>query len=241
MNNTPILPDSKIKKCLIGKKYTDEINDLQELGIECIGINPLNTLDSEINSHADILCFNPGNGYIIAEDMTAGELRNLLSGYTVINCKNIKSPYPYDVKLNVALINNNLICNSNYVADEIKAYCEENKINIIHSKQGYVKCSLCVVTENSVITEDDGLAYLLKKCQFDVLHIRPGFVKLSAKHHGFIGGASGKISKNQIYFSGDLSSHPDYIKIKVFLNAYNIEPVYNNNRPLNDFGGFIQL
>lgn len=239
--NSPILPKKKIKKCIIGKKYQNEINELRKLGIDCIEIGAFDGLDSEINSHADILCFNLGNGFIIVEETIAGELRKSLNECNIINCKAIYSPYPNDVKLNAALINNSLICNSNYVASELLDFCKEYNINIIHSKQGYVKCSLCVVSENAVITEDRGLAYLLKNCQFDVLLIQPGYVRLSDKHYGFIGGASGKISNNQIYFSGDLSSHPDYYKIIEFLNMHNIEPIFNKNRPLNDFGGFIPV
>ncbi len=241
MRTCPILPEKKISKCLIGAEYIDEIKDLNELGIECITIPSSDMLSEEIKSHADIQCFNCANKVIIVNEQIAGELEEKLKDYTLVPCKNIKSPYPYDVKLNVALIGDKLICNKDFAADEIKAFCNENNITIIHTKQGYSKCSLCVVTENAVITEDDGLAYLLKNCQFDVLKIQAGFVHLSDKHYGFIGGASGKVSENQLYFSGDLSRHPNYKEIRSFLNKYNIKPIFNKNRQLNDFGGFIPL
>ena len=241
MRTCPILPEKKISSCLIGAKYIDEINDLTELGIECITIPSSDSLFEEIKNHADILCFNCGNKEIIVNAQIAGELVGKLKDSTRIPCKNIKSPYPDDVKLNAALIGNKLICNKDFVADEIKSFCNENNITIIHTRQGYAKCSLCVVTEKAVITEDDGLACLLKNYQFDVLKIQPGFVHLSDKHYGFIGGASGKISEHQMYFSGDLRKHPDYEEILSFLNRYNIKPVFNKNRQLNDFGGFIPL
>lgn len=241
MRTCPILPEKKISRCLIGAKYIDEINDLTELGIECITIPSSDSLFEEINSHADIQCFNCGNKEIIVNEQIAGELVGKLKDYNIISCKNIKSPYPDDVKLNAALIGDKLICNKDFVADEIKSFSNKNNITIIHTKQGYAKCSLCVVTENAVITEDDGLAYLLKNCQFNVLKIKPGFVHLSDKHYGFIGGASGKVSEHQMYFSGDLRKHPDYEEILSFLNRYNIKPVFNKNRQLNDFGGFIPL
>ena len=50
--------DKRINKCFIGGKYTDEINELNELGIETILLPSKNQLDDEINSHADILIFN---------------------------------------------------------------------------------------------------------------------------------------------------------------------------------------
>lgn len=241
MRTCPILPEKKISSCLIGAKYIDEINDLTELGVECITMPSSDSLFEEINSHADIQCFNCGNREIIINERIAGELEEKLKDYTIIPCNNIKSPYPDDVKLNAALIGNNLICNENLVADEIKSFCHKNGITIIHTKQGYAKCSLCVVNEKAVITEDDGLTSLLKNYQFDVLKIKPGFIHLSDKHYGFIGGASGIVSKSQMYFSGDLSRHPNYEEILSFLNKYNIKPVFNKNRQLNDFGGFIPL
>lgn len=241
MRTCPILPTKKISSCLIGGKYIDEINDLTEFGIECITIPSSDSLFVEINSHADIQCFNCGTGEIVVNGQIAGELEGKLKDYTLVPCKNIKSPYPCDVKLNAALIGDKLICNNDFVAEEIKSFCNKNDITIIHTKQGYTKCSLCVVSENAVITEDDGLASLLKFYQFDVLKIKPGFVHLSDKHNGFIGGATGKISEHQMYFSGDLSRHPNYEEILNFLNKYNIEPVFNKNRQLNDFGGFIPL
>ena len=44
-----------------------------------------------------------------------------------------------------------------------------------------------------------------------------------------------------LYFSGDISTHPDYNNIIDFLNKYNIKPVFNKSRKLSDFGGFIKL
>ena len=228
-------------RCIIGSKYIDEINELTSLGIECITINASPDLEKEINSHADILCCRASDNIIFADNSIAGELSKKIKDYSIIPVNDIKSPYPGDVKLNVAFLGNNIICNSKYIAKEISDFCNLNNIQIIKTKQGYTKCNLCVLNEKAVITEDNGLAYLLKNYQFNVLKIQPGFVHLSDKHYGFIGGASGKVSEHQMYFSGDLRKHPDYEEILSFLNKYNIKPVFNKNRQLNDFGGFIPL
>ena len=82
---------------------------------------------------------------------------------------------------------------------------------------------------------------LLKKYQYDVLLITSGDIYLSDAHYGFLGGASCKISQDKMYFSGDLSSHKDYKAITNFLKLHNVQPVYNESRKLNDFGGIIQL
>ncbi len=241
MNTSPILPDKRIKKCLIGEAYTNEINDLYELGIECITLAPNKALDNEINCHADILSFNCGNGVIFADESIAGELTDVLTKDAIIAVSDIKSPYPNDIKLNAAFLGDKLLCNKKYIANEILDFCKNQKIEVINTKQGYSKCSVCVLNEKAVITEDSGIAYLLKNCQIDVLEITPGNIFLSEKHNGFVGGASAKISANELYFSGNPEEHPDYLKIIRFLDKYNIKPIYNKNRHLCDFGGIIQI
>ncbi len=237
----PNLPENKVKHCLIGEKYTEEIKELEALGINCIQLNNNVMLEEEINSHADMLSCNLGNGKILLNHGTIGEEQIKEIGYTPLFVKGITSPYPEDVSLNCAVINNKFICNKKYTNTAILEFANQNNGQVIHTNQGYAKCNLCVVNNNAVITEDKGLACLLKKCQFNVLLINPGDVYLSDKHNGFLGGASGKISQNEMYFSGDLSAHSDFKRIIEFLDKYNVKPLFNNNRTLKDFGGFIPL
>ena len=229
------------KRCLIGSKYTEEIKELNDLGIETI-LLPLNkNLDEEINNHADILSFKLNNDKLIIDSNAVGEINSKLKEYECIACCNISSPYPADVKLNIAKIGNRIICNTKYVSEIVMQYAEKNNQEIVHTAQGYTKCSLCILSDNAVITEDVSLSSLLKKYQIDVLTIKPGYVTLSDKHFGFIGGAACMISDKEMYFSGNISLHPDYCKIIEFLNKYGVKPVFNKNRVLRDFGGLIML
>lgn len=241
MINCSKLPVDETVRCLIGERYTDEIEELSALGVQCIPLKACSYLDDEISYHADILSFNLGNGSVLINKGSVGErdIKNI--GYELIEISGIKSPYPNDVALNAALIKDKLICNTRSVDERIKDFCINNGIEIIHTNQGYARCNLCFVSENAVITEDNGLAYLLKNYQFDVLNISPGYFALSNSHYGFIGGACAKLSDSIMYFSGDLSSHPEYELISDFLNKYNVKPVFNSARPLRDFGGIVKL
>ena len=245
MNNlikVPCLPEKKVRYCLIGEQYTDEINELKELGIECLLLNKSLLLDDEISCHADISAFNFGNGQVLLNKGSIGEAEPEKLGLTpIFYNKSIRSPYPYDVPLNIAYTGKHIICNSKHTAKEIIDFADSNNIEIINTKQGYSKCNLCIISDNAVITEDSGLASLLNIYQYDVLLISSGDVYLSETHHGFLGGASSKISSDKMYFSGNLSSHRDYEKIIKFLELYNIQPIYNKSRKLTDFGGIIQL
>ena len=230
----------RIPRCLIGAKYTEEIAELTELGIDVIPLpkNPL--LDEEICNHADILSFRLNNELILIDSTIAGDIEPFLEDYSVFPVNGIASPYPKDVRLNTAIVGNKIICNPLFTHDAIlqTAY---NNYELISTNQGYTKCNICNVNENAIITEDPGITTLLNNCQTDVLKLKPGFVKLSDKHYGFIGGASAKISNNEIYFSGDLSKHPQYQQIIEFLEKYNCKAVFNKTRPLTDFGGIVSI
>ncbi len=231
----------KIKRCLIGAKYTEEIAELRELGIEPIGLPENPFLDEEINSHADILAFNTYDGTLFLDCHVKGEIEPFISSYNTFYCNDIKTPYPRDVALNACLLGNKLFCNEKAVLPEIKNWAKSKSIGVINTNQGYTKCNMCVLNDIAVITEDDGLSSLLKNYQINVLKIEKGYIALSDKHYGFIGGAGVMISENQMYFSGDISSHPNYVEISAFLDKYNIKPIFNKNRKLRDLGGFIKI
>lgn len=237
----PNLPQNRVKDCIIGSAYTNEIKELTDLGIICIELPTSPFLDNEISTHSDIQAFNKGNGNLIISKEAGEKLNKKLSNFNLTIQDNINSPYPDDVKLNAAFIGEKIICNKDFVSQQIIDFANENGIEIIHTKQGYSRCSLCIVNENAVITEDPGLASLLNICQFNVLKINAGYIYLSDRHNGFIGGASAKISKNELYFSGNIENHPDFDKIKAFLDNYNVSMIYNKSRILTDFGGIIQL
>ncbi len=238
----PNLPKNKVKHCFIGEKYFEEIKELEELGLRCIILSENTDLDSEISRHADINCLNCGTGKILLSCHLKGDRAPVVDGICFDKSYElIKSPYPGDVRFNVSFIKNKLICNKKHISSNITDLAERNNIQIIDVKQGYARCSICIVNENAIITDDSKIACLLKKYQIDVLEISKGAIRLSEKHYGFIGGASGKISENEIYFSGNLSMHPDYKSIIDFLSLHNVQALFNKNRPLRDFGGFIPL
>ncbi len=238
----PCLPKGNVNHCLIGERFINEISELKAFGIECLTLKPGFCLEEEINNHADILSFNFGNGQVILNKDSIGEnVLKTLCINPVYYDKKLNSPYPNDIPMNVAFTGKHIICNSNYASKDIINFAKNNNIEIIHTNQGYTKCNLCIVNNKAVITEDVGLAYLLKFYQYDVLLISIGDIYLSEAHYGFIGGASCKISPNKMYFSGDLSRHRDYQSINNFLKSYNVEPIYNSSRRLTDFGGIVQL
>ena len=97
------------------------------------------------------------------------------------------------------------------------------------------------VAGNSVITSDDGIYLSCLKNNVPVLKICQGHIRLDGYDYGFIGGASGQISDNTIFFAGDITVHPDFEKISEFLKFNNIKFLSVPKVPLVDVGSVIEL
>ncbi|MBR5437447.1 MAG: hypothetical protein IKV21_00875, partial [Clostridia bacterium] len=97
-----------------------------------------------------------------------------------------------------------------------------------------------VIDERSVITDDESIARKLRENGFDCLLIRKGDISLEGHGYGFIGGASGKISENEIIFFGDVTRHRDYESIRDFICERKMETI-KFDFPLTDFGGIIPI
>ena len=135
---TPCLPSGELFQCLIGERYSKEIKELTELGIECVTLRENPLLEDEISCHADILAFNFGNGQVLLNKGAIGEKELKNVGITpIFYSKEICSPYPNDIPLNVAYTGKHIICNSKHTAREIIEFAETNNIEIINTKQGY--------------------------------------------------------------------------------------------------------
>ena len=232
----PNLPENKVKTVIIGEKYKETKKELESLGIEVLTVKSNVNLDEEVSSHTDMMFLHTGENTAVI-DCYQTELKEELIkiGFVITEQEGIHSPYPNDIPLNKVILNKKIFGlhnNNQSIFDNFE------KINL---KQGYTKCSVCVVDEKSVITDDSGIASLLKNYQFDVLLIEKGNIYLSEIHTGFIGGTCGKINSDTIFFNGNLKMHKDYTRIIDFLNKRNIKTVFNESRILTDIGGIIPI
>lgn len=239
----PNLPKGRVCDAAVSGFSAALLKKLSELNI-----NPLITIDSpylrkEINYHTDMLAVNLGKGYISADESQKKNIVNFLTkGYTCdFISEKVMTPYPHDSLLNCVFIKNKLICNPDTVCREITEYAELNSITVIPVKQGYTKCSVCVVSDNALITDDESIFKACVSNNMDTLFISKGSVKLNGFDYGFIGGCTGLIDKDKLLFNGDINYHKDCNRITDFLNIYNIKPVIIENEPLYDIGGIIPL
>ncbi len=153
--------------------------------------------------------------------------------------KDPASTYPGDCAYNVAKVGKKVIGNLAYTDSVIKKIYTELGFEFINVKQGYTKCSLCVVDENSVITEDEGLYKALTSQGIDVLKIPAGEVVLKNFKNGFIGGASGFIGYNKLAFCGDVSKCSFFNELLKFINDRKVNIIYLLQTQIEDFGSIL--
>lgn len=221
------------KTLVIGDEYFSKKFD------NTIVIGKNENLAEPVASHPDMnLCIIREKAFI----SKGSDLKDILfkKGYEVITVeKELKPEYPFDVLFNAKIIGNTAVLNPKTVAKEILDYCQSENINIIPVNQGYCACSVTAITENAFITSDKGIETALNNNGKSVLRITEGYIDIDKYDYGFIGGASG-FSNGILYFFGDITAHPDFDKIDLFLKENNIDYKYFNC-PLTDIGGCIEI
>ncbi len=235
---SPNLPTSQVKHVVISGQYPEFISSLCNLGVVALKTDHCPDIMSQISNHADILFAHLGDDDFLIEQNQKNlivELQKLgfIQADTAVK---LGAEYPSDVLLNCCTLGNKLICGK----DNVHPLLLKNKI-AVKSSQGYSKCSVCAVDEYSIITDDISVFEACKNNDIDALLVSKGSVKLDGFDYGFIGGCSGKLSKDTLSFCGDIRSHSDYQRIKSFLSFRGIQTVSLSSGPLIDVGSVIPI
>ena len=213
-------------------------NALSAQGVTVIEIPDSPFLPYPVASHADMLCFYNRKDTVIIEKETLEKIIFPIKGIKVITDRfthDSINEYPSDIRFNAALFEGFLFCREKYISPAI---LENVKAKIVDVKQGYAACSVCRVNSYSFITSDISLKKAGDKCGLDVLLIKPGHIGIDCYDYGFIGGASG-LYQNKLFFTGDISLHPDYDKIHKFIHNRGVEEIKLSDSPLFDYGGIL--
>lgn len=148
--------------------------------------------------------------------------------------------YPENIKYNGVQMGKYFIHHTRHTDPVLLQAAKEEGLEILHVKQGYSKCNLAVVDEESAITSDAGMAKVLQAKGLQVLLISPGHIILSGFPYGFLGGACGRAGQ-ELIFHGDLSCHPDFKTIQDFVESRHITLKYFTQFPLTDIGSVIEV
>ena len=242
--DVPHLPKSPVSCVIAGEKYKSILApELRKYGVELIPMPACGFVRKPLEGHADLCIMHVGeNRFVVVKNMKSQLQRIIIrlraSGAHVFETeKELGAEYPLDTILNHCVIGSTVIANTKYADSVVMDFFD----NRIHVNQGYAKCSVCVVDEESVITSDAGIAGELSAKGYNVLQIRPGNVDLPGFDTGFIGGAAFKLAEDIIAFCGSIDAHPDRGAIFDFLSSRRIKPVFLTNRPVFDIGSAIPV
>ena len=241
----PNLPQGTVRTVLVSEEAGAEIiSGIIKLGLEPVLIPPCDDLPLPVRAHPDLLLNHIGGNQIVVyhkiADKIAPQLKN--KGFQVILSENRLRPvYPYDCALDAAAIGNFVIVNRAFTDGKLLRYYENKRLSLVNVRQGYAKCSALILNESSLITSDPSIYAAAVRHSINALKIREGFISLPGYQYGFIGGCSGKISKNKICVTGDLRGHPDYINIMSFMEKQQIELICLAAGAPKDIGGIIPI
>lgn len=214
---------------------------LENMGLKVIPTITIPQLYDSVATHADMQIHYLGeNRFVCAPEIFNYYRKSLPNDFTLIEgSQHIGSVYPYDIPYNAAVLKDWVICNSAYTAIEILSEYKRMNKNILNVKQGYSKCSTAVISDNAIITADDGIYKKAVLNNIDALKIKEGSVKLHGMDYGFIGGATGLINKYTLAVNGNINMHPDAGIIKDFCVHHNTEIITLQESELTDIGSII--
>lgn len=241
----PFIITEDLALAFVDKRITYQMeNELKKRNVEIIKTIECKELYKSIKYHPDICIFNLGEGKIVVAPNVYEQYKKILEpyGFDVIKGSNkVKGKYPDNIQYNIAILGEYAIHNFKYTEENILNYINKKNLKKINVQQGYSKCSICIVDDNSIITSDKGIHDNVKDTDIECLLIEEGYIELFDMNYGFIGGTTGMISKNEIAFYGNIKKHPDYDKIKEFIESRGKEIVELSSEKLLDLGSIVPL
>lgn len=241
---TPNLPSRRIRLAVIDGRAKSVGKTLSKMGVEVIYTRRHPVLYDAVSYHPDMVMHHlGGRDIVVAPDTDESFVYKLeRHGFNVIAGKTFLSRnYPGDIAYNVARIGDIALHNTRYTDEVLKCELEKRGVRLIHVRQGYAKCSVCVVDERAIITQDAGIAKKASQCGIEVLLVPPGNIKLYELDYGFIGGATGLISKKCMGISGNISLYDHRKEVMNFLHKKGISIVNLGCDEIVDIGSIIPL
>lgn len=223
----------------MGEKYKSVLeNALLRQNIEPIWLINNDFVDERLSGHCDLMAAHLGNNVLAVHKSAVADCENIHNIELIKIPVPTKPEYPHDAALNFCVVGDKLIYNPK-AADA--SVIDRLRLNLLACRQGYTKCSVCVVDEDSIITTDNKIAQIAMSTGMSVLYVKEDLAALDGFEHGFIGGASFKISRNEMAFTGVINDADEKRRIESFLNKRGINAVYLTSERLFDIGSAIPI
>jgi len=214
-----------------------EILNKLSLAGDIVLLETNNLVYNSISGHPDIfICPTPA-GLVVAPNIPQNVI-NALKTHKIPFVFGKQSPgkrYPDSVHYNAVVTEHSIIHHRQFTDRTIT---EKNPgKEIIHVAQGYTKCNLIPLSENTFLTSDEGIEKALHR-RFKIYRFSPENIILEGQKHGFLGGCSGRW-KNTLFFTGRLSTIPEHQKLKQIIKEQGLKYEELYDGPLIDGGGIL--
>lgn len=245
MNERPVkipnLPENRVSRVLVSGYKPRIITELKKYGINTMTFGQLESISGSEGHHADMsFCHTGGNDIFLSCNASEGIKQELISAGFVLH----ETEEPASAArplLNICIVGRKVLANTRLADKSLLGFLTKNGHTIIHTNQGYTKCSSAVIGHNALITSDEGIYKACFENDIDVLKISSGYIELDGYKYGFIGGCCGFISHNTLAFSGNIELHPDFENMRSFAKNHNTELVSLSDEPLYDIGGILPI
>lgn len=237
----PNIPNKKIKSVLIDYRAEKTKATLEAFGIKVYVTPNVNIAYDAVSGHPDMSFHHlDENTAVVAPETFAYYCGIFGKEHIIKGSKAVGNAYPDDVAYNSARLGMVAFHNAKLTDSVICENYKRMSVRTINIKQGYSKCSICIVSKNEIITEDRAIALAAEQNDIDCLLLKTKSVSLKGFPHGFIGGATGLISENELFFNGDITKHEEYGRIFEFCKKHNVD-VVSADYELEDIGSIIPL
>ena len=239
----PYLPDKKVKNVIVDFRISDDAkNTLLKLDINIIPTFNLKSLYNAVCGHPDMQLHQLNEQCIVCEPTLYNYYKLKLPDLTILKgITTLKDKYPYDIAYNAARVGKCVFHNLKYTDLSIIEYYQAHGVKLINVKQGYTKCSICVLNENAIITSDKMIADLAEKNNIEVLFYNPKEIRLFELSNGFIGGICGKIAPDILAVNGNIERLSDFYNFIDFCNKHKINVLNLSNEIPLDIGSIIPV
>ncbi len=193
-----------------------------------------------ISGHPDIFFCPTSAGLIVAPNLPE-EYFNLLEQNYIHYKKGylpVGREYPETAHYN-SLVTEKFIIQNPAISESLIHDLNPN-LEIIPVKQGYVRCNLIALPNETFITSDRGIEKSLKQSKLEVLYVDPACIKLDGFVNGFFGGACG-LHGNTLFVCGSLKYIKDQSGIESFAAQAGVSIIELNNGQPIDVGTILFL
>ncbi|MDD3705611.1 MAG: hypothetical protein PHC45_06070 [Clostridiaceae bacterium] len=241
----PFIPDRDVSLVIVDYRISPVIeSNLKAKGIECVKTVRCQDLYDSVDGHPDMLMFHlRGNNIVLAPNIYESmEPMLTKKGFAVTKGATwLERNYPGNIAYNILRVGDAVFHNIKHTDPEITKALRNENVKILNVKQGYTKCSVCILNDKTIITSDARISEIAEKYGIESFFIKPGGIDLKGMNYGFLGGASGLLSKSRIAFSGNLESIEDNHKLIDFISAKGFEIEYLSDEKAVDYGSILPL